>query len=69
MVKINDATSHIFEATSGVPQGSHLGPLLFLLFINDLVSSIKNSELLLFADDCIYKAVKTTLDINLLNKP
>ena len=48
--------------TSGVPQGSVLGPLLFLLFINDLPNASKHLKFFLFADDTNLYYDSETLD-------
>jgi hypothetical protein len=49
-VSINGSTSDWKEVTSGISQGSVLGPSLFILFINNLPDGIK-SDVYLFADD------------------
>lgn len=51
-VVVNGAASETIDVTSGVPQGLVLGPLLFLVYINDVAENI-TSYMRLFADDCV----------------
>ena len=66
-VVINGAYSDWVDVTSGVPQGTVLGPLLFLLYVNDLDSVVKYSTIKLFADDVLlYAPVSSIKDCSAL---
>lgn len=69
-VQINGAHSEGSHLQMGVPQGSILGPLLFLVYINDLPLIVKNlCEIVLFADDTslIFKVSRRNPDIDEVN--
>ena len=67
-VKVNRKASQNIRVTSGVPQGSVLGPLLFNIFVNDIANNI-SSNVRLFADDCvIYKEIITANDESVVQR-
>ena len=67
-VQISGTKSKWTVVKSGVPQGSILGPLLFLLFIND-IPSLVNSNVMLFADDTkIWRKIQDENDILILQQ-
>ena len=68
IVVVDVTQSSLIDVVSGVPQGTILCPLLFLLHFNDLPSGV-SSKVRLFADDClIYRNIKHNEDQIALQK-
>ena len=68
-VSFGGASSESLAVASGIPQGSVLGPLLFLVYINELPEVISHFSIYLFADDSkLVKSIRSMVDSTLLQK-
>ena len=69
-VEINNCRSVVKSIMSGVPQGSILGPLLFIMFYNDFPDHIQSCEVIMYADDTVifYANKNPTVIENQLSK-
>jgi hypothetical protein len=69
-VSYNSSDSKLMDIICGVPQGSILGPLLFILYINDIINTSNVLDFILFADDTtiLYSHEKIESQISYINK-
>ncbi len=65
-VEINGSNSDMLSLTTGVPQGSILGTLLFIIYVNDIAQASKLFDFIIYADDT---TLSTTLEIVIRNTP
>ena len=63
-VRLEDSFSSWAKVLSGIPQGTILGPLLFLIYINDIMDVCKESELFVYADDAkLFSHINSAKDV------
>ena len=56
--EINNTKSNILSITTGVPQGSILGPLLFIIYINDFAEAIRMFNFIMYANDTSFTSMQ-----------
>ncbi|GAB1603590.1 hypothetical protein Ahia01_000640300, partial [Argonauta hians] len=68
-VSVDGTLSGPANVTSGVPQGTVLGPLLFIIYINDITNSVEHSNIAIFADDSkLWRTIDGAADRDLLQR-
>ena len=67
MVLANNTYSPSLRITQGVPQGSVLGPLFYIVYANDLARVLKNCKVALYADDTVIYTANKSFDRSVAN--
>ncbi len=63
-VEINNVKSDTLKMMTGVPQGSILGPLFFIIYINDIAQASKLFDFIIYADDTLEIIIRNTPNLN-----
>ena len=68
-VEVNGHKSSHLQISTGIPQGSVLGPLLFLIYINDLPNASNIFDMLMYADDTtLFCNMTDTITVDVINE-
>ena len=67
-VILNGSSSQWIEVTSGVPQGSELGPLLFILYVNNITDGVQSTSEKFADDSKLYRIIQNQCDTDTLQQ-